>query len=126
MIRVLRTTALAGVLSLAAMTGASAQGVPTEDLRSIANAIQQLDQMKQDYVIYSVHLRPTLVQPSDFPASNPGTGENALDQSVETLTAGFAPWMMQERASASSTRPEATRRASWTSASSSRSRTTAG
>lgn len=49
MIRVLRTTALAGVLSFAAMTGASAQGVPTEDLRSIANAIQQLDQMKQDY-----------------------------------------------------------------------------
>ncbi|WP_169743204.1 MULTISPECIES: type IV secretion system protein [Haematobacter] len=29
------------------MTGASAQGVPTEDLRAIANAIQQLDQMKQ-------------------------------------------------------------------------------
>ncbi|OWJ69619.1 hypothetical protein CDV52_14540 [Haematobacter missouriensis] len=47
MIRVLRSTAFAGVLSLTAMTGASAQGVPTEDLRAIANAIQQLDQMKQ-------------------------------------------------------------------------------
>ena len=54
MIRILRTTALAGVLSLAAMTSASAQGVPTLDataianaIRAIANAIQQLDQMKQ-------------------------------------------------------------------------------
>lgn len=47
MIRVLRSTALAGILSVAALTGASAQGVPTEDLRAIANAIQQLEQMKQ-------------------------------------------------------------------------------
>lgn len=49
MIRIFRATALAGVLSFATIAGVSAQGVPTMDNTAIANAISQLEQMRQDY-----------------------------------------------------------------------------
>ena len=49
MTRRLRTATAATILSFAVAGGAQAQGVPTFDAASVAQAIAQLEQMRQDY-----------------------------------------------------------------------------